>query len=309
MDGTARRAIPGTGVAVSTLGIGGGSLANAAGAEGVRAVVDAAWAAGLRHFDTAALYAAGDSERRLGAALAGRKRDEFVVSTKVGRFIAADGQEAFDYGASGTVAAVEIALGRLGLDRLDIVFVHDLIPDLHGEAFERRFAEAVEGALPALAALKRQGVVRAVGVALRDPDVLLRFCRSAPCDVFMLAGGYSLLDQRAEAAFLPHCARAGVPVLLAAPFETGLLATGAVPGARYRYRPAPPALLERVAAMEAACAAQGLPLAAAALQFPLRHAAIASVVVGHQAPPEVARNLDLLSLPIPEALWAALGVG
>jgi D-threo-aldose 1-dehydrogenase len=191
--------------------------------------------------------------------------------------------------------------------RLDIVFVHDVIPALHGDAFEQRFAEAMEGAIPALLRLKRQGAIGAIGTALRDPAVHLRFALAAPCDVFMLAGSYTLLDQSGADAFLPHCARSGQRVLLASPFETGLLATGAHAGARFRHKPATPELLARTAAIQAACARHGVPLAAAALQFPLRHPAVASVVVGHQTPEEMARNLALLSEPIPDALWSELG--
>ena len=166
MNGAERRSLAGTGLAVSRLGIGGGSLANAAGAEGVRAVVDTAWDEGLRHFDTAALYAGGKSERRLGAALAGRPRDAFVLSTKIGRFVGPDGRDAFDYSAAGTEAAIAAALTRLRLESLDIVFIHDVIHDLLGEAFERRFAEAMEGAVPVLLRLRAHGVIRAGNVTV-----------------------------------------------------------------------------------------------------------------------------------------------
>ncbi len=306
MRGTDRTTLPGTTLALSRLGIGGGSLANARGEDVVRAVADTAWDAGLRHFDTAAFYAAGESERRLGAALAERPRDEFVLSTKVGRFIRPDGREGFDYTASATEAAIGTALERLRMTRLDIVFVHDVIPALHGDDYEPRFAEAMEGALPTLLRLKRQGVVGAIGTALRDPAVHLRFATAAPCDVFMLAGSYTLLDQDGLEAFLPHCARSGQRVLLASPFETGLLATGPHANARFRHKPATPELLARTAAIQAICARHGVPLAAAALQFPLHHPAIASVVVGHQAPEEVRHNLALLAHPISPALWAEL---
>lgn len=306
MDGTERTALPGTGIALSRLGIGGGSLANARGEDVVHAVADAAWDAGLRHFDTAAFYAAGESERRLGAALASRPRDDVVLSTKIGRFIRADGSEGFDYTAAGTDAAVGTALARLRMARLDIVFIHDVIPALHGEDYERHFAEAMDGAIPTLLRLKRQGVIGAIGTALRDPAVHLRFALQAPCDVFMLAGSYTLLDQCGLDAFLPHCARSGQRVLLASPFETGLLATGPLPGARFRHKAASPELLARTVAIQLVCARHGVPLAAAALQFPLYHPAIASVVVGHQAPEEVRHNLDLLGHPIPPAFWAEL---
>jgi D-threo-aldose 1-dehydrogenase len=306
MKAAERRLLGATGIAVSRLGIGGGSLASAAGEAGVKAVVAAAWDAGLRHFDTAAFYAGGESERRLGLALAGRERADFTVSTKTGRYLLPDGTDRFDYSAAGTEATIATALARLGLQRLDMVFIHDVQPSLHGEAHAAHVAATLDGAFPALARLKATGVVGAIGIAMRDPAPILRLLAAAPFDVVMLAGGCTLLHQDACAALLPHCVRTNTPVLFAAPFETGLLATGAVPGARYRYRPAPPEMLARVAAMQAVCSRHGVTLAAAAIQFPLRSAAIASVVVGHQSPAEVAANMALLEQPIPEALWRDL---
>jgi D-threo-aldose 1-dehydrogenase len=301
-DGVERAPLGRTGIAVSRLGIGGGSLANAAGEAGFAEVVDAAWQAGLRHFDTAAFYAAGDGERRLGAALAQRPRGSFTVSTKLGRMRGAEGGNLFDYSAAGAERAVGLALERLRLDRLDVMLIHDVIPELHGDAFEARFAEAMSGAYPVLRRLREAGVIGAIGVALRDPATALRFLQAGDFDAVMLAGGCTLLDRGAEAEFLPHAARHGIGVLVAAPFETGLLAGQA----RFRYGQAPPEVLARVAAMEAACARHGVPLAAAALQFPLRHAAVASVVAGHQSPAQIAQNLAWLRLPIPAALWDEL---
>jgi D-threo-aldose 1-dehydrogenase len=296
-DATERAPLGGSGLRISRLGIGGGSLASAAGEAGFRAVVEAAWEAGLRHFDTAALYAGGESERRLGRALAGRPRGAFTLSTKIGRTT-----EGFDYSAEGARRAVGEALERLRMERLDLVLIHDVLPELHGAAFEARFAEAMGGAAPVLARFREEGVIGAIGVALRDPATALRFLRAGDFGAVMLAGGCTLLDRAAEAEFLPEAARRGVGVLVAAPFETGLLAGGT----RFRYGAAPAEMLARRDAMAAACARHGVPLAAAALQFPLRHAAVASVVVGHEAPEQVAQNMALLATPIPEALWAAL---
>lgn len=301
----AERVPLGRGVAVSRLGIGGGSLASAAGEAGVRAVADAAWAAGLRHFDTAAFYAAGTSEDRLGRVLAGRPRDDFVLSTKLGRY-ATPGGDVFDYSAEGAERALRAALARLGLARLDIVFLHDIAPELHGDAYEQHFRAAIEQALPVLRRFQADGVVGLVGAAMRNHEALLRCARAAEFDVFMLAGHTTLLSQAAWAEFLPLCAREGRRVLAAAPFETGLLATGPVQGARYRYAAPPPEMARRAGAIAAVCARHGVALAAAALQFPLRHRAVASVVVGHQAAAEVARNVELLAAPVPEALWVEL---
>ena len=306
MKATDRVALFPGGPAISRLGIGGGSLASAAGETGVRAVVDAAWDAGLRYFDTAAYYAGGESERRLGPALAGRARADYALGTKTGRYLLPDGTDRFDYSAAGTEATVAPALRRLRTDRLDIVFIHDVQPSLHGPDYEAQHRAALEGAHPVLARLKAEGVIGAIGVAMRDPAPILRLLRDAPFDVVMLAGGCTLLHQNACAELLPHCAREGTPVMFAAPFETGLLATGAVPGARYRYQPAQPAMLAKVAAMEAACARHGVTLAAAAIQFPLLARAVIAVVVGHQAPAEVPTNIALLEKPVPAALWEAL---
>ena len=299
---TQRSPVGRTGLTVSRLGMGGGSLISAAGAQGVRNILDAAWDAGLRYFDTAALYAAGESERRLGAALRERPRGEFVLSTKIGRYAGADG-DIFDYSAAATEAAIEASLGRLGLDRIDIVFIHDVIPALHGEAFERRFAEAMAGAWPVLRRMREEGRIGAVGIALREPAIALRFLQEADFDCCMLAGGWTLLQHEALSALLPHCAMHQTAVMVAAPFDTGILATGPVAGARYAYRPAPPDILNRAAQLQAICARYGLPLAAAALRFPLLHPSAASVVAGHQTVAELQANLRLLDQPVPQALW------
>jgi D-threo-aldose 1-dehydrogenase len=306
MNATDRTPFGTTGVMMSRLGIGGGSLASAAGEAGVKAVVDAAWEAGLRYFDTAAYYAGGESERRLGLALRGRPRGEYVLGTKTGRYLLPDGTDRFDYSAAGTEATIRRALSRLQTDRLDLVFIHDVQPSLHGPDYEAQHAAALRGALPVLQRLKAAGVVGAIGVAMRDPVPILRLLREAPFDAVMLAGGCTLLHQEACEALLPHCVATGTPVLFAAPFETGILATGAVPSARYRYKPAPPDLLARTAAIEAVCARHGVALAAAAMRFPLLCLAVRAVVIGHQAPAELARNLGLMAAAIPDALWAGL---
>lgn len=308
MNGRDRRPVGGTGLAVSALGIGGGSLANAGGDDAVRLLLDGAWDRGLRYFDTAALYAAGDSERRFGAGLRDRPRDEYVLSTKLGRFIDAAGEVAYDYTAAGAERTLAGSLGRLGLDRVDIVFIHDLTPALHGASYEDRFRTCMAGAFPFLDGLRARGTIRAVGIAMADADVALRFAREGRFDCFMLAGGYTLLRHGSHDTLLDHCAGSGSTVMVAAPFNTGILATGAVPGARLDYAPAPPEVLARVAAIEAVCRHHGVSLPAAALQFPLAHPAVASVVAGHQATSELDANLALLAEPIPAAFWAELKV-
>jgi len=297
-DPAQRRPLGRSGLTVSALGIGGGSSFVRAGTEAAR-LVDEAWNAGLRYFDTAPLYGDGESERALGLALRGRPRSDFVLSTKVGRLAA----HSFDYSAAGVRASLARSLERLRLDRVDIALVHDVDPDMHGAGFEARFREAVDGAYVALAELKAQGALDAIGIGLKDWNVALRLLRAAPFDCVMLAGGHTLLQHGALAELLPWCEAHDVGVLLAAPFNTGILATGAVSGARYYYEPAPAAILERTAALERLCARHGVSLAAAALQFPLLHPAIASVVVGHERAAEVGRNVALASHPIPHTLW------
>ncbi|WP_431281421.1 aldo/keto reductase [Humitalea sp. 24SJ18S-53] len=301
-DGRDRVAVGTTGVRLSRLGMGGGSLASAGD---IAAVQQAAWDAGLRYFDTAALYAGGESERQLGRFLAGKPRADCVASTKFGR-VAVDGRDVFDYTAAATERSIATSLERLGLDYLDVVFLHDLIPAFFGDAYEARFAEAMAGAIPVLQRLRAKGTIRAIGIALRDPTAALRLLRAARFDAVMLAGECTLLHRGALAELLPHCAAEHIAVVVAAPFETGLLATGAVPGARWQYKPAPPDILARVAAMEQACAAHGVSLPAAAIQFPLRQPGVVGIVAGHQTVDQVATNLALLETPVPEALWAAL---
>ncbi|WP_026874011.1 aldo/keto reductase [Inquilinus limosus] len=303
-DPVERRPIGRTSLRVSRLGIGGGSLFSSIGDAAVAALVDHCWERGLRHFDTAALYAGGVSEERFGTALADRPRDEHVLSTKAGR-TTEDGENRFDYTRDGFLRSIDRSLTRLKRDRLDIVFIHDVTPDLLGDAYDARFAEAMDGAYPALAELRSQGVVGAVGVGVGSWQVCRRFAEAGDFDCMMLAGGYTLLKQD-SVPFLDQCLARGISVLLAAPFNTGILATGAVEGARYQYRPAPPEILERTRRIEAVCRRHDVPLPAAALQFPLRHPAVASVVVGHQSAEEVDRNMALLRREIPDAFWAEL---
>jgi D-threo-aldose 1-dehydrogenase len=296
---TERRRLGRTALTVSRLAVGGGSsFVRSEGAE----LLDACWDAGLRYFDTAPLYGGGESERRFGASLARRPRDEYVLSTKVGR----NGPTAFDYSAAGVTGSLQRSLERLGLARIDIVYMHDVDPDLHGDAFEQRFDEAMTQAYPALANLRDAGTIGAIGVGLKDWDVALRLAQAGRLDCIMLAGGYTLLQHGGLRELLPWCEANGVSVIVAAPYNTGILATGAIEGARYYYQPAPQAIVERTRELEEVCARHGVQLAAAALQFPLHHPAVISVAVGHERASEVVQNLALLELPIPAAVWSEL---
>jgi D-threo-aldose 1-dehydrogenase len=301
IDPAERRALGTTHVRVSRLGIGGGSSFVRAGDES-QALVDAAWNAGLRHFDTAPLYGEGESEKRFGLALRRWPREEYVLSTKVGR----EGHRVFDYGEQAVRGSIERSCDRMGVERIDIAFIHDVDPDMHGDLFERRFAQATTEAYVALARLREAGRIAAIGVGLKNWDVALRLAQTVKLDCIMLAGGYTLLQRGGLERLLPWCEENQVSVLIAAPFNTGILATGAIEGARYYYQPAPPEIVERTKRIEAVCALHRVSLAAVSLQFPLHHPAVASVVVGHERADEVERNTALLNADIPTALWAEL---
>jgi D-threo-aldose 1-dehydrogenase len=271
----------------------------------------AAWAAGIRAFDTAPHYGAGLSEQRTGAFLAGQPRDEFVVSTKVGRLLVpaagdTEGVEGFygtpplrrirDYSRDGVLRSLEESLRRLGLDRVDIALIHD--PDDFMD-------QAADSAYPALAELRAQGAVGAIGAGMNSAAALTWLVERCDLDCVLVAGRYTLLDDSAAQSLLPLCQRRGVAVLAAGVFNSGILA-GPGEGATYDYAPAPPATLARVRRMRDACARHGVPLAAAALQFALRHPAVTAAVVGARTAEEISTDVGYLSTPIPDALWAEL---
>ena len=271
----------------------------------------AAWAAGIRAFDTAPHYGAGLSERRTGEFLAGRPRGEFAVCTKVGRRLVpaggdTEGADGFygtppltripDYSRDGVLRSLEESLTRLGLDRVDVALVHD--PD-------EVLAQAAGETYPALAELRSQGTVAAIGAGMNSAAALTWLAERCDLDCVLVAGRYTLLDRSAADRLFPLCLRRGVAVLAGGVFNSGILA-GAGAGATYDYAPAPPALLARARRMRDACAAHGVPLAAAALQFTLRHPAVTSAVVGARSPEEITADASYLKTPIPDALWAEL---
>lgn len=320
-DPAARRPLGRSGVAVSLLGYG----ASAAGVlepgedEGAHArIMGDAWARGLRYFDTSPWYGRGLSEHRLGAFLRHRPREACVVSTKVGRLLTplpagADKPAAtlpfagrFDYSYDATLRSVEDSLQRLGLARVDLLILHDLSPRWHGADLAQRYAEAMGGAHRALVALREQGVVRAIGVGVNDVTVCERCLADGDFDFFMLAGRLTLLDHAGAAGLLEACVARGVGVLAAAPYNSGILATGATASARYFYQTAPPDIVERTRALQAHCEAHGVPLGAAALQFALGHPAVVGVVPSYATPQQLAQACDWLATPIPPALWDTL---
>ncbi|MGW0670354.1 aldo/keto reductase [Streptomyces sp. NPDC002746] len=313
-----RRTLGRSRVAVSPLGFGAAPLGNLYAPldeETARAAVDAAWDAGVRYFDTAPHYGLGLSERRLGAALKARPRDEFTVSTKVGRLLephpsptgsdlAAGGfavpdtlRRRPDYSRDGVLRSLEASLERLGLDRIDVALVHD--PDEHMDT-------ALTEALPALAELRAQGVVGAIGIGMNTVDPLRRFVAEGDPDVVMVAGRWTLLD-RAAAPLLAECAARHVSVIAAAPFNSGLLSTDhPEAGGRYDYGTAPAAVLDRARTLATRCSAHGVPLPRAALCFPLREPVVSSVLAGFRTPAEVTSAAAHLTHGVPERLWAEL---
>jgi D-threo-aldose 1-dehydrogenase len=296
-------------VEVTRLGFGGAPIGNlftpVADAE-ARAAVDTAWEHGVRFFDTAPLYGHGLSERRIGAALRSRPRADFAIATKVGRLLVpdddppADGYVAtppfrpeLDFSHDATLRSLDASLARLGLDRVDVLHVHD--PDEHAE-------EALRGAFPALVRLREEGVVGAIGCGMNQAELLARFVREVDLDCVLVAGRYTLLEQPALAELLPLCAARGVSVIAAGVFNSGLLADPS-PGTTYDYAPAPPDVIARAQRLAAICARAGVALKAAALRFPLAHPAVACVLTGARSAAEMRENARLASTPIPLALW------
>lgn len=313
-----------TGIPLTALALGGAPLGNlyqTVDEVDAQRTVDAAYESGVRYFDTAPLYGSGLSETRMGRALATRQREDYVLSSKVGWLfeddasIANDGpyvglpgrRRRCDYSRDGTLRSIEASLARLGTDRLDIVYVHDLDEKCHGaEGLQQRFGEAMRGAFPALIELRRAGVVRAVGLGVNEWQVCELAARETGVDCFLLAGRYSLLDHAALATFLPLCAERKLGVVIGGPYNSGILASGAVPGARFDYRSADTAILERTRRLEATCRRHDVPLAAAAIQFPSFHPAVACVLAGARSAAEVQSNVAHFERAVPRALWAEM---
>ncbi len=256
-----------------------------------------ALARGITLFDTAPQYGTGLSEQLFSGAFAGVERDSYVLATKVGKLIAPDGTISFDYSRDGALRSIEESLKRLQTERIDIVHIHD--PDDH----ER---EALDEIFPTLAELRSQGVIRAIGAGMNQWEMLGRFARQADFDCFLLAGRYTLLEQKALDEFLPLCAERNIGVFLGGVFNSGILATGARPGASYQYKAASPEILDRVGRIEAICTRYNVPLPTAALQFPLAYPAVTSLVIGAKSPQEIDANLAAFDLAIPAALWDEL---
>ena len=302
------------GLKLPRLGFGGGSVFCVVPEIEAAGLLDHAWEKGFRYFDTAPFYGHGLSEHRFGMKLREHARDEFLLSTKVGRLLVPEPLAApepaklpfsigYDYTYDGVMRSFEHSLQRLGLARIDIAYIHDVSPRWQGEAYDSRFREAMEGGYRALDRLRAEGTIRAIGVGVKDWDVCLRFARAGDFDLFMLAGGYTLLEHTALNEFLPECEKRGIAVVVASPFNSGILATGAVDGASFFYSAAPPDILARTRQLEAICGRHGVPLGAAALQFALAHPAVVGVVCGYARLAEIETNIAWADFPIPAALW------
>lgn len=294
-----------------------GNLYRALTDEEAHEILAAAWDEGIRYFDTAPHYGLGLSERRLGAFLATKPREQYVLSTKVGRLlrpnpdgageldlahdfaVPADLKRVWDLSAAGIERSLEESLERLGLDRVDVLYLHD--PELHD------LDQALAEALPALAALRRRGVVEAVGVGSMATESLLRSAESGDADLLMVAGRFTLAEQPAAVDVLPACERAGVGVVNASVFNSGLLSR-ATPdvSSRYEYSEVPPELLARVRRIADICGRHGVQLPTAALHFALRHPVVRTLVVGSSKPEQIRQNAARLRENPPEALWEEL---
>jgi D-threo-aldose 1-dehydrogenase len=315
------------GLTFTTLGLGTAPLGNlyrAVPEDDAVAILDAAWDGGIRYFDTAPLYGFGLSERRLGRMLHGKPREEYVLSSKVGRLLRPclpehrDGfgkwfdvparQEVYTYSYDGVMRSVDYSLERMGADRIDILYVHDIDVPNQGsrEAVDARVEELMRGGYHALLSLRDQGVIRAFGAGVNEWEVCEQLTLRGDFDLFLLAGRYTLLEQEALESFLPLAHARGIGIVIGGPYNSGILATGPVEGAFYDYEVAPPQILDRVRRIETLCRDHGVRMIDAAFHFPLRHPSVVSVIPGGQTPAEMEENLRIASAEVPADLWAEL---
>jgi D-threo-aldose 1-dehydrogenase len=323
---TERLVLGRTGLKVTRLGLGAasiGGLFEAVSDADAVATIEHAWDIGIRLFDMAPLYGYGNAERRMGMALAGRLRDDFVLSTKVGRLVRPTAEIApgadidrqrfgdrddafyvgtgpvrivFDYSADGVRRSIEESLERLGLDRIDVALIHD--PDDHWQA-------AIDEAYPALHRLREEGVIRAIGAGMNQSAMLARFAREGDFDVFLVAGRYTLLDQEALPELLPLCVERGIGVFVGGVMNSGVLANPRA-GSRFNYTPAPAEVVERARRLAEVCERHAVPLRAAAIQFPLAHPAVRSLIAGVRRIDHLDEYPALMRRSIPDDLWADL---
>ena len=290
------------------------------------ATVEQAYASGIRLYDTSPHYGNGIAESRLGAGLRRAERSNVIVSTKIGRVMDPFAKPPprnpdvyspgfvggyrhaprFDYSYDGTMRSVEHSLLRMGLTRLDILLIHDCDVWTHGNDAPARFKEAMDGAYKALDKLRAEKTVAAIGFGINEADTCVKFARAGDFDLAMMAGRYTLIDQSGVGEFMPLALEKKMGVMLAGVFNSGILATGAIPGAKFEYGAAPPAILDKVRKIEAICAQHGTSIRRAAMQFPMAHPAVVSVVLGAVKPSEVESNVADAQAELPAALWADL---
>lgn len=313
-------------VHLTQLGFGGAPLGNLYRKiedRDAQATLDAAWNAGIRYFDTAPQYGLGRSEMRFADALARFDRDATTLSTKVGRLLLDCAPEdvtpeafvdvpqkriVFDFTYDGIMRSYEDSIARLKTDKIDMLFLHDIDAGAHGQAFEDNNLRQLfsEGGYRALSELREADKIAAIGAGVNTWQICERLLGEADFDGFLMAGRYTLLEQEPLETFLPLCLKRDVGIILGGPYNSGILATGAVEGARFDYAPATESMLRRVRDLENVCVAHNTPLIAAALQFPLGHPAVKSVIPGASNPDEVRQNVEIFETPIPAALWSDL---
>lgn len=301
-----------------------GNLYRAVPDHEAQAVLEAAWETGSRYFDTAPLYGLGLSETRLNGFLRGKPREDYILSTKVGRilercpperrtgigkfFDTPSRAERYDYSYDGVMRSLEHSFERLGVDRIDILYAHDLDVFTHGSADARdaRIGEFFDSGYRALVELRDQGVVKAIGAGINESDACQLLAERGDFDLFLLAGRYTLLEQTSLETLFPLLEKRGIGVVLGGPYNSGILATGPKPGAFFNYSEASPEILDRVARIETVCKSHGVRLIEAALNFPLLNPIVVSVIPGGQRVEEVRSNRGLLDAKIPTELWSDL---
>ncbi len=311
------------GLTFTELGLGTAPLANlfrAVADDEANAIMETAWAGGVRHFDTAPLYGLGLAETRLNRFLRGKPRDEYVLASKVGRLLKATTQdrrdgpdkwidvparnEVYDFSHDGILRSVEFSLERLGVDRIDILYAHDI--DLRNQGsqavLDARIDELISSGVTALTRLRDEGTIKAFGAGINEWEPAQRIAERADVDLFLLAGRYTLLEQEAAKSFLPLCEERGIGIIAGGAYNSGILAGGE----HYDYGAVPPAIMERVTRLRAVCDAHGTRLIDAAYRFPLRHPAVVSVALGSQTLAQMQENLVVAGAQIPDALWADL---
>jgi len=321
------KAPSGATIKFTEMGFGTAPLGNLLGTVTEKAAQDtleAAWKAGMRYYDTAPLYGAGLSETRLNHFLRGKKRADYIVSTKIGRLLQVckpaerlgigkffdipSRREIYDYSYDGVMRSLDFSLERLGIDSVEILFVHDIDIFNHGTAAARNahVETLMKSGYKALVKLRDEKVIKAFGGGVNEWEVCEIMAKRGDFDLFLLAGRYTLLEQKALDSFLPLCEERGIGIVLGGPYNSGILATGAKANAVYNYSKAPKSILDRVRRIEAVCKRHKVKLPEAALRFPLAHPSVVSVIPGGVTPDQVKLNVKTLGAKIPRALWRDL---